>query len=103
METTELVNLINTAKEVSSGLSFPGMMILVYFLWKDGIISFGKKNGNGHSNGNGYQGQIDSLKEQITEIKDNHLEHLRADVERVQDSVSEIGRDVAFIKGRMEK
>jgi len=66
-------------------------IVVFYFLWKSGAI----KIGNGKKNGNGYQAQIDDLKD--------HARVANEEMGEIRKDISAIRSDIAFIKGKLSK
>ena len=83
METNEFIQILNYLRMTSTGLSLPAIATLMFFLWKNGVLTFKGANGNGN-----YQGQID---------------HVNNRLDTLQEDVTDIKSDVSFIKGRLSR
>ena len=84
------MNDLNTLLDVAS--LAPTVFILVV-LWKAGIIKFGNgKNGKG---GNGFQCQIDELK--------NHSRVANEEMGDIKKSILAIEKSLSFIRGKLDK
>ena len=93
MDSAEFIKILEYFRMTSAGLSLPAIIALVYFLWRNGIISF-KGTDNSSQNVN-YQDQIDILRTDVKEVK--------TDVREARQELSDVAEDVSFIRGRMSR
>ena len=89
---TEITELFDFLRMTSSGISGIGIIAVLFFLWKSGMIQFRKSNGqaNGHNN------EHERIWLEIKEIKDNHIHTM-------QEDISDIKVDISYIRGKMDK
>ena len=88
----DFTQLFDFLRMTSSGISGVGIIAVLFFLWKSGLIQFRKSNGQ--SNGHGQE--HDKLWDALTDLRENHLHSM-------QEDISDIRGDVQWIKGKLDK
>jgi len=92
----ELTQFFDFIRMTSSSISGVGVLAVLFFLWKSGMIQFRKSNGrNGYTNGH-TNGEHEKLWKELKDIKDNHLREIK-------NCVSQVKQDIAYMRGKMEK
>ena len=78
-------------------------LALVFFLlWKAGFFDNGKKTNGNTIYKNGYQLQIDELKEHA-KTSNHEVGEIQKDIKEINKTTTKMGEDISYIKGKMDK
>lgn len=78
------------------------LVVVFYLMYKAGFFSNSRKEQGNTIYKNGYQVQINSLKDHAA-VANEEMGSIKSDMREVNRNLSKIGSDIAFIKGKLEK